>query len=114
MREAIARRIVLTSQGCPGISIRVAVTRYLLSLPVIAHRSESFPSFIMELTVLRDRVTHKHQNQVPKGLTATACCSHLSSVSLIEMTSLFAGILNKLPSTVINIGAKMWVMDPAV
>jgi hypothetical protein len=68
----------------------------------------------MELTVLRDRVTHKHQNQVPKGLTATACCSHLSSVSLIEMTSLFAGILNKLPSTVINIGAKMWVMDPAV
>ncbi|MGF6812961.1 putative ABC transport system permease protein [Paraburkholderia sp. Clong3] len=33
---------------------------------------------------------------------------------MIEMTSLFAGILDKSSSTVINIGAKMWVMDPAV
>ncbi|MFM0055310.1 ABC transporter permease [Paraburkholderia phytofirmans] len=33
---------------------------------------------------------------------------------MIEMTSLFAGILNKSSSTVINIGAKVWVMDPAV
>ena len=33
---------------------------------------------------------------------------------MIEMTSLFAGILGKSSSTVINIGAKMWVMDPAV
>lgn len=33
---------------------------------------------------------------------------------MVEMTSLFAGILNKSSSTVINIGAKMWVMDPAV
>jgi putative ABC transport system permease protein len=33
---------------------------------------------------------------------------------MVEMTSLFAGILNKWSSTVINIGAKIWVMDPAV
>jgi putative ABC transport system permease protein len=33
---------------------------------------------------------------------------------MVEMTSLFAGILNKSSSTVINVGAKMWVMDPAV
>jgi putative ABC transport system permease protein len=33
---------------------------------------------------------------------------------MVEMTSLFAGILNKSSSTVINIGAKMRVMDPAV
>lgn len=33
---------------------------------------------------------------------------------MVEMTSLFAGILNKSSSTVINIGARMWVMDPAV
>jgi putative ABC transport system permease protein len=33
---------------------------------------------------------------------------------MIQMTSLFAGILRKSSSTVINIGAKVWVMDPAV
>lgn len=33
---------------------------------------------------------------------------------MIEMTSLFAGILDKSSSTVINIGAKVWVMDPGV
>lgn len=33
---------------------------------------------------------------------------------MIEMTSLFAGVLDKSSSTVTNIGAKMWVMDPAV
>ncbi|CAN0625646.1 MacB-like periplasmic core domain containing protein [Burkholderia multivorans] len=33
---------------------------------------------------------------------------------MVEMTSLFSGILNKSSSTVINIGAKVWVMDPAV
>jgi putative ABC transport system permease protein len=33
---------------------------------------------------------------------------------MIEMTSLFSGILNRASATVINIGAKMWVMDPAV
>src|SRR5579872_3240546 len=33
---------------------------------------------------------------------------------MIEMTSLFAGILNRSSSTVINIGASIWVMDPAV
>jgi putative ABC transport system permease protein len=33
---------------------------------------------------------------------------------MIEMTSLFAGILNKSSATVINVGAKIWVMDPAV
>jgi putative ABC transport system permease protein len=33
---------------------------------------------------------------------------------MIEMTSLFAGILSRSSSTVINIGATIWVMDPAV
>jgi putative ABC transport system permease protein len=33
---------------------------------------------------------------------------------MIQMTSLFAGILDKSASTVTNIGARIWVMDPAV
>jgi len=33
---------------------------------------------------------------------------------MIEMTSLFSGILNRASATVVNIGAKIWVMDPAV
>jgi putative ABC transport system permease protein len=33
---------------------------------------------------------------------------------MIEMTSLFAGILDKASSSVTNIVAKVWVMDPAV
>jgi len=33
---------------------------------------------------------------------------------MIEMTSLFAGILTRSSATVINIGASMWVMDPAI
>jgi putative ABC transport system permease protein len=33
---------------------------------------------------------------------------------MVEMTSLFAGILNRSASTVTNIGASMWIMDPSV
>jgi putative ABC transport system permease protein len=33
---------------------------------------------------------------------------------MIEMTSLFAGILMRSSATVINIGATIWVMDPAI
>ncbi|MBS0380533.1 MAG: ABC transporter permease [Proteobacteria bacterium] len=33
---------------------------------------------------------------------------------MIEMTSLFAGILSRASSTVINIGASLWIMDPSV
>jgi len=33
---------------------------------------------------------------------------------MIMMTSMFAGILNRSASTVTNIGAKIWIMDPAV
>jgi putative ABC transport system permease protein len=33
---------------------------------------------------------------------------------MVQITSLFAGILQKSSSDVINIGAKIWVMDPAV
>jgi putative ABC transport system permease protein len=33
---------------------------------------------------------------------------------MIEMTSLFAGILMRSFATVINIGASIWVMDPAI
>jgi len=33
---------------------------------------------------------------------------------MIEMTSLFAGILSRSSATVLNIGASIWVMDPAI
>ena len=33
---------------------------------------------------------------------------------MVEMTSMFAGVLHRSSSTVINIGARVWVMDPAV
>ena len=33
---------------------------------------------------------------------------------MIEMTSLFSGVLKRASSTVINVGAKIWVMDPSV
>lgn len=33
---------------------------------------------------------------------------------MIEMTSLFAGILLRASATVINVGASIWVMDPAI
>jgi putative ABC transport system permease protein len=33
---------------------------------------------------------------------------------MVMMTSMFAGILHRSSSTVVNIGAKVWVMDPAV
>ena len=33
---------------------------------------------------------------------------------MVQMTSMFAGVLNRASSTVINLGAKVWVMDPGV
>lgn len=33
---------------------------------------------------------------------------------MVEMTSMFAGVLNRASSMVINVGARIWVMDPAV
>lgn len=33
---------------------------------------------------------------------------------MVQMTSMFAGILDRASSTVTNIGASIWVMDPAV
>ncbi|WP_042303465.1 ABC transporter permease [Paraburkholderia kururiensis] len=33
---------------------------------------------------------------------------------MVQMTSLFSGVLNRSSATVINVGAKVWVMDPAV
>ena len=33
---------------------------------------------------------------------------------MVQMTSIFAGVLKNASATVTNIGAKMWVMDPAV
>ncbi len=33
---------------------------------------------------------------------------------MIQMTALFAGILNRASATVFNLGASMWIMDPAV
>lgn len=37
-----------------------------------------------------------------------------ASFLMIEMTSLFSGVLQRSSANVINIGAKIWVMDPAV
>ena len=33
---------------------------------------------------------------------------------MVQMTSMFSGVLKRSSSTVINVGAKMWIMDPAV
>jgi putative ABC transport system permease protein len=33
---------------------------------------------------------------------------------MVQMTSMFSGILNRSSSTVINVGARIWIMDPAV
>ena len=33
---------------------------------------------------------------------------------MVQMTSVFAGILSKASATIINIGASVWIMDPAV
>ena len=33
---------------------------------------------------------------------------------MLQMTSMFAGVLNRSSATVLNIGARVWVMDPAV
>jgi putative ABC transport system permease protein len=37
-----------------------------------------------------------------------------SVLLMIMMLSMFAGVLNRASATVINIGARIWVMDPAV
>ena len=33
---------------------------------------------------------------------------------MTEITAMFAGVLNRASATVINIGARIWVMDPSV
>ncbi len=33
---------------------------------------------------------------------------------MVEMTSMFAGVLNRSSATVLNIGASVWIMDPSV
>ncbi len=33
---------------------------------------------------------------------------------MMQMTAMFAGILNRAYATVTNIGASMWIMDPGV
>ena len=33
---------------------------------------------------------------------------------MVQLTSIFAGILQKASANVINVGARFWVMDPAV
>jgi len=52
-------------------------------------------------------------NDRPK-LTALLVGITFAVFLMIEMTSLFAGVLSRSSSTVINIGASIWVMDPAV
>jgi len=41
-------------------------------------------------------------------------CITFAVFLMVAMTSMFAGVLNRASSTVINIGAPIWVMDPAV
>jgi putative ABC transport system permease protein len=45
--------------------------------------------------------------------TALLVGTTFSVFLIVQMTSSFAGILTKASATVINVGAKMWVMDPA-
>ena len=33
---------------------------------------------------------------------------------MMQMTSVFSGVMHRSAATIINIGAKMWVMDPSV
>src|SRR3974390_242474 len=33
---------------------------------------------------------------------------------MVQLTSVFAGILSKASATIINVGASVWVMDPAI
>src|SRR5208282_1460319 len=33
---------------------------------------------------------------------------------MTQMTAMFSGVLNRASATVINLGAPMWIMDPAV
>ena len=33
---------------------------------------------------------------------------------MVQMMSMFAGVLNRASATVFNLGASMWIMDPAV
>ncbi len=33
---------------------------------------------------------------------------------MTQITAMFAGVLNRASATVINIGARIWVMDPSV
>ena len=52
-------------------------------------------------------------NDKPK-FTALLIGITFSVFLMMEMTAMFAGILNRAFSTVTNIGATMWIMDPAV
>ena len=45
--------------------------------------------------------------------TALLVGTTFSVFLIVQMTSSFAGILTKASATVINVGAKIWVMDPA-
>ena len=45
--------------------------------------------------------------------TALLVGTTFSVFLMVQMTSSFAGILTKASATVINIGASVWVMDPA-
>src|SRR5208282_758663 len=46
--------------------------------------------------------------------TALLVGTTFSVFLIVQMTSSFAGILTKASATVINVGSRMWVMDPAV
>ena len=46
--------------------------------------------------------------------TALLVGTTFSVFLIVQMTSTFAGILTKASAAVINVGASVWVMDPAV
>src|ERR1017187_1215415 len=62
------------------------------------------------------RITREELEQLLRGYGWTPCFveGHEPELMHEAMTAMFAGILNRAFSTVTNIGATMWIMDPAV
>jgi len=62
-----------------------------------------------EILILAYKLLVKDKGKYTALLVGTT----FSVFLIVQMTSTFAGILTKASATVINVGARMWVMDPA-
>jgi len=60
------------------------------------------------------RIAYKLLGERQGQVCCAACRCDFAVFLMTMMTSMFAGILKRSSSTVINIGATVWVMDPAV